>query len=167
MGRTGVILTTRSRDDFFGEAERQQGFQRTLGDMRPDLRIVDISGGGGLFSSTLSKVKDVATTQDVLGVYSMGGGNRAILAELARGAGRRPFFIAHDLDKENLNLLDAGQLDFVLYHDLARDMRHLFQRFAAAHRLARDSDATYSSDIQVITPFNVPQSLRPPPLTNA
>lgn len=157
MGRTGVILTTRSRDEFFGEAERHEGFLTTLSDLRPDLRIVDVSGGGGLFSNTLGQMADVATTEEILGVYSMGGGNRAILTELSRGAHRRPFFIAHDLDKENLSLLDAGQLDFVLYHDLGQDMRHLFHRFAAAHGLAPDHDAPYSSDIQVVTPFNVPR----------
>ena len=165
MGRTGTILTTRSRDDFFGEAERHKGFLHSLGDMQPDLRIIDISGGGGLFANTLSHISDVAATENILGVYSMGGGNRVLLTELSRGAHQRPFFIAHDLDKENLNLLEAGQLDFVLYHDLAQDMRHLFQRFAAAHGLARDSEAPYSSDIQVVTPFNIPRLL-PVPLSS-
>jgi LacI family transcriptional regulator len=153
----GTLLATRSQGDFFGEAERHAHFLKTIKTLKPNLDILDVSGGAGLFANTLKRLapalKDVT---DLVAVYSMGGGNQAILAELNRPGDARPVFIAHDLDAENLSLLAQGQIDFVLHHDLIADMRNFFQLLAAQHGLVAPLPDRLTSDIQIVTPFNVP-----------
>ena len=74
---------------------------------------------------------------DIEGRYSIGGGNRAILD--AFDARQRPCraFIAHDLDRDNRQLLEAGRLSAVLYHDLRADMHRACQIIMQARRPAR------------------------------
>ena len=51
-------------------------------------------------------------------VYSIGGGNRAIL-EAFDSVGRRcEVFIGHDVDRDNRELLNAQRIAAVLHHDL-------------------------------------------------
>ena len=91
-------------------------------------------------------------------MYSIGGGNRAILD--AFDARRRPCraFIAHDLDRDNRELLEAGRLSAVLYHDLRRDMHRACQIIMQAHGALDGPIVTAPAPIQVITPFNIPSS---------
>ena len=89
-------------------------------------------------------------------VYSIGGGNRAILD--AFDARHRPCraFIAHDLDSDNRELLETGRLSAVLYHDLRRDMHRACQIIMQAHGALDGPIVTTPAPIQVITPFNIP-----------
>jgi LacI family transcriptional regulator len=64
---------------------------------------------------------------DVEAVYSIGGGNRAILEAFDARHRRCRAFVAHDLDADNRELLEAGRLTAVLYHDLRRDVHHACQ----------------------------------------
>lgn len=59
----------------------------------------------------------------IVGVYSIGGGNRAILD--AFDALGRPcrVFIGHDVDRDNRELLAQQRISAVLQHDLAGDVR--------------------------------------------
>jgi LacI family transcriptional regulator len=65
-------------------------------------------------------------------------------------------FIAHDLDRENAALLRDGALDFVLHHDLRADARNVFRPIAAHHGLGPAMPDRLISDVQVMTPFNMP-----------
>jgi LacI family transcriptional regulator len=92
----------------------------------------------------------------IAGVYSMGGGNMAVLKAL-EDAGHSPsVFIAHDLDEDNLDLLRGDRLTFVLHHDLRADMRSAFRHILAFHGL-EDPPLTSESDIQIVTPMNIPK----------
>ena len=154
---TGSILTTVSRDDFRGEADRLTGFREKLVQLKPGLELIDLSGGAGLFANTVKRLTPTVTAQDnIVGIYSMGGANKAILSELPANVRENAVYVAHDLDRDNLELLQMGQLDFVLHHDLKDDMRRLLNGFAAFHRLAAPTDHFASSDIHVVTPFNIP-----------
>ena len=57
----------------------------------------------------------------------MGGCNAAILAALSALDLQPDLFVAHDLDRENRQLLHQGKLRFVLHHDLCVDIIHDFQ----------------------------------------
>ncbi len=154
---SGTVLTTRSHERFLGEEERESGFITALRERRPDLGIVSVQGGSGTNIQT-PKVIGAALDQidDLRAVYSMGGGNRAILSTL-EGYGMRPqTYIAHDLDRENRELIADGRIDFVLYHDLRIDMRRAFNAFMAYHRLAPDQTGPTVSTVQVITRENLP-----------
>ena len=154
---TGKILTTVSRDDFRGEADRLTGFRDKLAQLKPGLDLIDLSGGAGLFANTVKRLTPTITAQDnIVGIYSMGGANKAILLELPANVRDNAVYVAHDLDRDNLELLQNGQLDFVVYHDLKDDMRRLLNGFAAFYRLAPPISYFASSDIHVITPYNIP-----------
>ena len=86
----------------------------------------------------------------------MGGGNGAILKHLDERGHKDLTFVAHDLDFENRTLLQQGRIDFLLNHDLQTDMRHVFQAISANHGLAIAQPEYLNSDVQIITPYNIP-----------
>ena len=95
---------------------------------------------------------------EVRAVYSIGGGNRAVLDAFD---GREcAVFIAHDLDEDNVALLRAGRISAVLHHDLGQDMRHACHVIMQAQGALPGGIHSWPSSIQVVTPYNAPQ---PPP----
>ncbi|HEU5486494.1 MAG TPA: LacI family transcriptional regulator, partial [Microlunatus sp.] len=89
-------------------------------------------------------------------VYSIGGGNAAIL-EAFRTAGRTPpIVVAHDLDEDNLLLLRRRQLTAVLHHDLHSDLAEAARLILHARGVLPGRPWSRTSQIQVITPFNEP-----------
>jgi LacI family transcriptional regulator, galactose operon repressor len=156
-GQAGTVLTTKSQHAFFGEEERDSGFREVMKRDCPDVELIDASGGAGVPWHMIKHVAEmVSDVKDLKGVYSMGGGNEAILQILADQGHRPQVFIAHDLDKENKRLLEQGVLTFVLYHDLRADIRNAFLAFAQHHRLMQLDETPHVSDIQIVTPFNPP-----------
>lgn len=157
--RSKAVLTTLSQHAFQGEEERYRSFCAELRRFRPDIRIVDASGGGGLSPGTRREVADRLRPAPVIdGVYSMGGGNLAVLQALAETGQAPGVFIAHDLDEDNLALLREEQLTLVLHHDLRADMRTAFRHLLAFHGIGVAPDISMS-DIQVVTPMNLPRSM--------
>lgn len=155
--QTGTLLATRSHDRFLGEEERDSAFAQTLAQHSPHLRIVRMHGGRGTHADTPKRLAPVLDQiSDLRGVYSMGGGNRAILDALdARGL-RADVFVAHDLDQDNRALMAQRRIDFLLHHDLRRDITNAFHTFLAYHRLSNDPAETPVSTVQVLTPENIP-----------
>jgi LacI family transcriptional regulator len=120
-GRDSRILVALSRSVFRGEEEREIGFRSALRDRWPHRHLVEITDSDGLDTSVYELVLGALDQYPgIEAVYSIGGGNRAILG--AFDARQRPCraFIAHDLDRDNRDLLQAGRLSAVLYHDLRR-----------------------------------------------
>ena len=156
-GRGRRVLVALSRSVFRGEEEREIGFRSAIRERWPDRALAEITDSDGLDSSVYRLALDALDRHDDLeAVYSIGGGNRAILD--AFDARRRPcrVFIAHDLDRDNRELLQAGRLSAVLYHDLRRDMHRACQIIMQAHVALDGRIVTAPAPIQVITPFNVP-----------
>ena len=93
---------------------------------------------------------------DLEAIYSIGGGNTAVL-EAFRQAGRTPApFIAHDLDGDNITLLQRRALTAVLHHDLRADLRHACQLLLQAQGALPGPSRSAPSQVQVITQFNQP-----------
>ena len=155
--RDSRVLVALSRSVFRGEEEREIGFRSAIRERWPDRALAEITDSDGLDSSVYRLALDALDRHDDLeAVYSIGGGNRAILD--AFDARRRPcrVFIAHDLDRDNRDLLQAGRLSAVLYHDLRRDMHRACQIIMQAHGALDGPIVTAPAPIQVITPFNIP-----------
>jgi LacI family transcriptional regulator len=155
--RGSRILVALSRSVFRGEEEREIGFRSAIRERWPHRALTEITDSDGLDTSVYRLTLDALDRHaDIEAVYSIGGGNRAILD--AFDARRRPCraFIAHDLDRDNRELLAAGRLSAVLYHDLRRDMHRACQIIMAAHGALDGPIVTAPAPIQVITPFNVP-----------
>ncbi|MES0879605.1 LacI family DNA-binding transcriptional regulator [Roseibium sp. SCP14] len=154
-----AVLTTLSQHAFQGEEDRFQAFKSELLRHRPNLELIDASGGGGLNPNTGLEVGERARAgTEIAGVYSMGGGNMAILKALDDAGHRPSVFIAHDLDEDNLDLLRGNRLTFVLHHDLRADMRAAFRHILAYHGI-EDPPLTSESDIQIVTPMNIPTTI--------
>ena len=155
-GQAGSVLMTKSQHSFFGEVEREAAFARELENRAPGLRLIDASGGAGLNRSTRETVQAALRgVSDLKGVYSMGGGNGAILQEIAATGQVAEVFVAHDLDRDNRQLLRAERLSYVLHHDLRRDLRQGFQQIMGFHGLMPDPGSSGLSEIQVLTPLNM------------
>jgi LacI family transcriptional regulator len=153
----GRILVALSRSVFRGEEEREIGFRSAIRERWPHRGVTEITDSDGLDTSVYRLALDALDRHaDIEAVYSIGGGNRAILD--AFDARRRPCraFIAHDLDRDNRELLEAGRLSAVLYHDLRRDMHRACQIIMQAHGALDGPIVTAPAPIQVITPFNIP-----------
>ena len=154
----GMVLATRSHERFLGEEERESAFVEALTAKCPGLQVLALQGGSGVDFETSRLLKNaLGDIHDLRAVYSMGGGNRSILRTLEDNGLRPDVYVAHDLDRENRELIMAGRLDFVLHHDLQLDLRNVFNAFLAYHRLSNDRSETPISTVQVLTPENIPR----------
>lgn len=158
--RPGNVLVTMSNERFRGEEEREASFRATLRERYPHLTLVDASGGHGLDAATEDRVREaVEACGKIDAVYSMGGGNAAILRAL-KALDRRPkCFIGHDLDRENVQLLRDGAITAILHHDLRQDMRSACQHVMSYHKLLPVSGVGASSPVVVVTPENIPHDI--------
>lgn len=153
----GTVLTSRSHDRFLGEEEREVAFRATLARLCPNLRMIDASGGSGVHFETSRIMQSiVAGLEEIRAVYSMGGGNTAILSALEQNGLQPEVYVAHDLDNDNRQLIEDGRLSFVLHHDLRVDLQNVFHAFLHHHKLTPAPLCATMSPIQVITPENIP-----------
>ncbi len=154
--RPGAVLVTLSRSFFRGEEEREMGFRSALRSMTPRRRVIDVTETDGLDATIRGLVREaLATAPAVPAVYSIGGGNAAILDAFAAAGRPAPLLVAHDLDDDNIRLLRGGPLAAVLHHDLRLDMRRACQVIMSARNGLPDF-AVAPSAIGVVTPFNIP-----------
>ena len=154
----GKVLATRSHERFLGEQVRELAFVDALARECPGLQVLAVQGGSGVdFETSRLLTKPLENIHDLRAVYSMGGGNRSILRTLEDNGLRPEVYVAHDLDRENRELVLNRRLDFVLHHDLQLDIRNAFNAFLFYHRLSNDPVETPISNVQVLTPENIPQ----------
>ncbi|OSQ45948.1 LacI family DNA-binding transcriptional regulator [Thalassospira sp. MCCC 1A01428] len=155
--QTGPVVITMSDEHFRGEESRKAGFVTAMAKLAPNRPIIDASGGAGLDSDTARRMESmIEDCRNIQAVYSMGGGNRAILQTLTDHGLTPQVYIAHDLDSENITLLQQGKLSAVLHHDLRQDMRTACHHIMAWHRLLPETAIAPPSDIHIITPANIP-----------
>lgn len=151
------ILVSSSGQRFHGEDERIQAFVQALAAARPACRVQVMDAGRGLHAPTVAAVdRLLARCPDVAAVYSVGGANAAILAAFDRAQRRCRVFIGHDLDDDNLALLRAGRLSAVLHHDLHHDLHTACLSVLQAHGAAPATWVSSRSNVEVVTPFNLP-----------
>lgn len=156
-GRPARVLLTLSSNRFQGEEEREAGFRSYMASHHPHIAVTSISEGFGRDTATgVLTLEALSVHPEISAVYSIGGGNRAILSAFAARQRACDIFVAHDLDAENLKLLQARQLSFVLHHDLRSDAREVFRVIEARHEKRKDINARLSR-MDVITPLNIPQ----------
>ena len=152
------VLVTLSSNRYHGEEEREVGFRRALRERHRNLGIVEVSEGHGIDGATGPQVAQALLEHPgIAGVYSIGGGNAAIVDAFAQAGRRCKVFIGHDLDADNLALLRAGAIQAVLHHDLGQDMRRACQDILRAlGALPPLKQGQSLSAIQIVTPWNLP-----------
>lgn len=156
-GSSAPVLVTLSSTSFRGEEEREAGFRSAMREMAPGRVLREVSETDGLDASMLRAVDEVLDTEpDLDAVYSIGGGNTAVL-EAFGGRGRTPrVFVGHDLDADNLVLLRRHQITAVLHHDLRADARQACRLLLQWHGAIPGPVSSAPSAIQVVTPYNIP-----------
>ncbi|MGI3781593.1 MAG: LacI family DNA-binding transcriptional regulator [Janthinobacterium lividum] len=155
-GSTAPVLVTLSSTSFRGEEEREAGFRSAMRTMAPARTLREVSETDGLDASMLRAVGEVLDAEPELDtVYSIGGGNTAVL-EAFGARGRTPrVFVGHDLDTDNLTLLRRHQITAVLHHDLRADARQACRLLLQWHGAIPGRASSAPSAIQVVTPYNV------------
>lgn len=152
----GKVLLTLSSARFSGEEERERGFREALLNDAPHLGAVTISEGFGVDRTTENLVAAALSAHpDIRAVYSIGGGNRAILRAFAKEKRPIDVFAAHDLDADNRTLLAEGRLTFVIHHDLRQDARSACQMVMAHHRMLPRDFRIAPSRVAIATPHEM------------
>jgi LacI family transcriptional regulator len=155
-GANAKVLVTLSSGRFRGEEEREIGFRRVLRERYPRIGVTEISEGHGtdVATGTLA-ARAIAADTGINAVYSVGGGNRAVLAAFEAAGRPIRIFVAHDLDADNRALLAAGKIGFVLHHDLRTDARSAFRAIMSGQVQGRSAPAMLSA-VEIITSYNMP-----------
>jgi LacI family transcriptional regulator len=158
-GNAVGVLVSLSSTRFRGEGDREAAFTAALKRHYPQLQRIDASEGQGLHEATADLVrKRLKAHPQVCAVYSIGGANAAILQAFEAEGRSCKVFIGHDLDADNLPLLQSGQISAVLHHDLQHDMRMACLQVMHAHGFGAAQANHSLSAVQVITPMNLPWS---------
>ncbi len=159
LGKTkATVLVTLSSLGFRGEEEREMGFRKALRQNYPHLKLVEVSEGYGKNQATGNLVTDALhKNPDICAVYSVGGGNMAVVDAFTAMKRQIQVFVAHDLDVDNVKLLKQSKLNAVLHHNLKADMNTCCRLIMQANGALPDQHINLLSAIQVITPFNIPQ----------
>lgn len=149
----GRVLVTLSSRGFEGEDARQIGFTAHLARHAPHLTPVIVSEGFGVDRATGTLVSyALADDPDIRFVYSIGGGNSAILDAFAAVGRKIDVFAAHDLDHINTGLLKAGKLSFVIHHGFRQDARRIALHFGKHYRLVDPSVEIEETEINIACP---------------
>ena len=153
-----TVLLTVSSERFFGEEERLVGFRSTAATLGPDWTLVQLSETQGLDAVIAAELGAIAPDTRIDAVYSIGGGNVAVLDVLDRHDNRPAVFVAHDLDGDNHDLLRRRRLSAVLHHDLHADAARALRLVMQAHGAVPGDPTTDPAPVHVITPHNIPGS---------
>jgi LacI family transcriptional regulator len=156
--RPGDVLIALSRSVFRGEEEREIGFRATMRSRRSAERaLIELTDTDGLDAMVReSTMRTLQKNPGVNSVYSVGGGNQAILEAFAAADRRCQVFVGHDLDRDNLQLLHDESLTAVLHHDLRYDMRLACRIIMQAHGAIDGPIESVRSPIHIVTPHNIP-----------
>lgn len=155
----GSVLIALSRSVFRGEEEREIGFRATMRQRSPGRTLVELTDTDGLDAGVQeSTLRTLLRHPGINAVYSIGGGNTAILAAFDAAHRRCQVFVGHDLDRDNIALLRDEKLTAVLHHDLRYDMRLACHTIMQAHGAIDGPIASVRSPIHIVTPYNIPDA---------
>lgn len=151
------VLVITSSEMFRGEEEREMGFRSAMRTYDPGRTIVEISESDGLDeTSRVLTARALREHPGIAAVYSIGGGNRGIVAAFAAADRTCEVFVGHDLGDANRDLLRSGHVTAVLHHDLRDDMRQVAQSVMGFHGALAGDQRPRASGIHIITPHNLP-----------
>ena len=152
-----AILMALSRSAFRGEEEREMGFRTTMRERAGGRALIEATDTDGIDTAVRDQTISILREHpEITAVYSIGGGNKAILDAFELVGRKCRVFIAHDLDRDNLSLIQNRQITAVLHHDLRHDMRRACQVIMQASGALDGPIESVASQINIITPYNVP-----------
>ena len=131
--RKGHVLTVAGRMTLRDHAERRLGFAQVIARDFPGLALLPVAEG--LDDHAVAKPLVAAALRDVpdlVGVYSMGAGNRGIVAALKEaGRDRSVVAVGHELTPFMREALIDGTFDAAINQDAAAEVRRAVQTLKA------------------------------------
>ena len=148
------VLITLSSLAFEGEEARRVGFAGYLAQHAPHLAMTTVSEGFGVNRATGELIGQALQDHpDISCVYSIGGGNTAILQAFAATGRKIAVFAAHDLDRTNTELLKSGQVSFVIHHSFRQDARRVAVHFGKHYRWIDPATTIEGTEISIACPI--------------
>lgn len=143
-GRRGPVLTVAGRMTLRDHAERRLGFAQVIERDFPHLGLLPVAEGLDDWSVTGPMVAEtLLAAPDLVGIYSMGAGNRGIVAALvAAGRGAEVVAVGHELTPFMREALLSGTFDACINQDPGDEVRHAVQTL----RALADGDRGYRPD---------------------
>lgn len=131
QGPVALVLGSRSLRD---HADRLFGFQQVLAEEGSPLQMLPVLEGQDQSERTEPLVRELLQRHpDLVGLYSIGAGNRGIQAALeAQGAAGRVVWVCHELTPHARRALLEGAASAVINQDAAHEVRSAC-RVALAH----------------------------------
>jgi LacI family transcriptional regulator len=156
-GGDEAILMALSRSAFRGEEEREMGFRTAMRERAGGRVLIEATDTDGIDTAVRDKTISILHEHpEITAVYSIGGGNSAIIDAFEFVGRKYQVFIAHDLDRDNLALIQNRQITAVLHHDLRHDMRRACHVIMQANGAIDGPIGSVASQINIITPYNIP-----------
>ncbi|RPD93077.1 LacI family transcriptional regulator [Candidatus Pantoea deserta] len=108
------------------QEEREIGFRRVLRTEYPHLHILErVNFNDEAEGAYISVRKFLLENEPMAGIYNMAGGNRGVARALSEfGLADRVLFFGHELSSFTRTLLDTGEMDIVLGHDVQQEIQH-------------------------------------------
>lgn len=130
-GTTGRIAVMAGSMVLQDHAERNRGFREVLQADFPALTPTDpIEAFDDAVTAERALTALLDQTADVVGIYSIGAGNRGLVSALDRRGGRPPV-VVHELTENSRGWLLAGKIDAVIRQDPAREARSALRTLVA------------------------------------
>jgi LacI family transcriptional regulator len=138
-----------------GHEEREMGFRAILSEDFTELRIAGYMEVGDDRERAYSAARDIMTSREIAGIYSIGSGNQGIARWLREsGRARETVFIGHDLtDATRLMLLDRT-MDAAIDQNPRVEAREIVRLLASAVKGSREPE--YPPRLQVVFRENLP-----------
>ncbi|MBV2185913.1 MAG: LacI family DNA-binding transcriptional regulator [Rhizobium sp.] len=105
--------------------ERLDGFRAVMAAEYPHLLLLEVVEGRDDPALVERLLADLFRERgDILGIYSLGAGNRGLVAALGKASfARRPAVVAHELTVTTRTALTGGLIDAVLNQDAGHEVR--------------------------------------------
>lgn len=159
MGRTlgersGQVLVVSSAP-FRCQEERELGFRRVVRNHFSNLNVVERVNSNDETEHTIRSIRaHLAEHQAPIGIYNVAGGNLGIALALEEaGLKGKVIFIGHELNTNSRMLLETDGMDFVIGHDLDRELE-LGLGLIQAHLERRALPEINPSRILIFTKYN-------------
>jgi LacI family transcriptional regulator len=135
--KSGKILLLFSAN-YRTQEEREIGFRRVLRTEYPHLHILErVNFNDEAEGAYMSVRKYLLEHEPMAGIYNMAGGNRGVARALKEfGLSDRVLFVGHELSSFTRTLLDTGEMDIVLGHDVQQEIQHcisILKKIRAGH----------------------------------
>ncbi|MGR3821776.1 MAG: LacI family DNA-binding transcriptional regulator [Salipiger marinus] len=124
QGRPGRIAIIAGSMLVRDHVERRLGFEQVMHAEFPDLQLLPPVEGGDEAARVDKLLTNVLQDcRDIVGIYSLGGGNRGLRAALDRAkSSPRPLVVVHELTDQSRAALQDGVFDAVLQQDIHKEV---------------------------------------------